>query len=527
MTKVATYLRGHISGEVSVRADDLARVSTDGGILQILPELVVSPRSTNDIRKVARFSWQLAEKGHPLSITSRGGGTDLTGASIGKGIILDMTRFMYRIFEFDAKQQMVRLQPGTSVTSLQQALGLQGTTIRLLRDSASSGSAGGAVASAVVGSYANAHTIFESVDQLEVVLANGDVLQTEKISARELNKRKGLEGLIGDIYRGIDGIIDEYSEQIAKINPGDFTGYNSIAEVKRKDGSFDLTPLFIGSQGTLGIISEMILKVQPKITSRISAVLSFSSREQARDMLDELQKLHPQLLDFYEPELFSLAKKAGKTYGFLPADKELESPVVAISFEDDNERFIKKSAKKLRKLCAKDSSIELSFLDEDDGLNTLSAIKDVLEYASDPDSSNETAPSIYTGFHIPLTSLEVFLKELRELAEKEHVELPLVGHIATGLYGVYPALSLKKVGDKQKALKLIDKLADLVYSSGGILIAEGGEGILKSHVIRPKLDPKLVEMHDAIRKVFDPLSTLNPGVKQDIDLRTIAGHLKG
>ena len=79
------------------------------------------------------------------------------------------------------------------------------------------------------------------------MLANGDVLQTGRINKRELNKRKGVQGFIGDIYRGIDGIIEEYADVLGQLNMNDMTGYNSIADVKRKDGSFDLTPLFVGS----------------------------------------------------------------------------------------------------------------------------------------------------------------------------------------------------------------------------------------------------------------------------------------
>src|SRR3954469_4279382 len=114
MSKVASYLQEHILGEVSTNPAILTAMSHDGSVLEIKPEMGVYPRVTSDVRKVARFAWQLAEKGHVLPITSRGYGTDETGAAIGKGIIVSFPAHMNRLFEFDAKQKMIRLQPGVN-----------------------------------------------------------------------------------------------------------------------------------------------------------------------------------------------------------------------------------------------------------------------------------------------------------------------------------------------------------------------------------------------------------------------------
>src|ERR1700754_2035204 len=126
MNKVASYLQGHISGEVLI--SDAARdfFSTDASVLEVKPNLIVYPRSTNDVRKVARFAWQLAEKGHKLPITARGSGTDQTGAAIGSGMLMVFPAHMSRILEIDTKSRMVRLQPGVNFKSLQETLHTHG-----------------------------------------------------------------------------------------------------------------------------------------------------------------------------------------------------------------------------------------------------------------------------------------------------------------------------------------------------------------------------------------------------------------
>jgi FAD/FMN-containing dehydrogenase len=292
-------------------------MSDDAGVLKIVPEMVIYPRSTNDIRKVCRFAWQLAEKGHVIPVTVRGAGTDSTGAAIGKGASVVTTAHMNKIFEYDAKQKLVRLQPGVSIGALSQALSLYGTSIMSLAGSHAFGTIGGAIASAVAGPLAGKYgTIERAIDQLEVVLANGDVIQTGRINKRELSRRKGLQTFEGDIYRGIDGIIEESADILDNLRSNDATGYNTIADVKQKDGSFDLTPLFIGSQGTLGIITEMILRAEYRSLHYGVAALVFASANTARDALDDLCKMTPAFVEYFDAEFFNTAATCGRRYNF-------------------------------------------------------------------------------------------------------------------------------------------------------------------------------------------------------------------
>lgn len=528
MSKVAAYLRGHISGEVSTRDDVRASAATDGGVLAIKPELVIYPRNTNDIRKIARFAWQLAEKGHVLPLTVRGGGTDETGASIGKGAIIATTAHMNKVFEYDAKQRLVRLQPGASVGALQSALALQGTSIMSLAGSHPDGTVGGAIANAVAGPLAGKYgTIQQAINQLEVVLANGEVLQTGRISKRELSRKKGLQGFEGDIYRGIDGVIEEYEEVLPKLAANDAAGYNTIADVKRKDGSFDLTPLFVGSQGTLGIISEAIVRAEHRNPAISSAVLVFSDSNTARDALDALAGMRPSLLEYYDAELFDAAAKQGRAYKFYTDASEQFTPqsVVLIAFDEFNAHQRKKNVKKVAKLYEKTEGIQV--VCEDDAMTSeLLAVLDVAYYTMAPDKASISPSGLYGGFHIPTAQLEKFTEGLQQLAAHEHTPLPMAGHVITNTYTVYPSLSLDKVADKQKLFKLLDNLTKLVHQHGGTMVAEGGEGRLKARGIYPELDDKVVAMYEAVRKVCDPLGTLNPGVKQVNDIRAIATQLK-
>lgn len=527
MSKIAAYLRGHISGEVSTRDDIRNALATDAGMLAIKPELVVYPRNTNDVRKIARFSWQLAENGHALPLTIRGAGTDTTGAAVGKGALIVTAAHMNQVFEYDAKQKMIRLQPGVTVSALLSALTLSGASVPSIVGAKPYGTVGGAIATAVAGPLAGKYgSIAQTLDQLEVVLASGDVLQTKRINKRELNRKKGLQGFEGDIYRGIDGIVEEYADVFDKLALNDMAGYNTIADVKRKDGSFDLTPLFVGSQGTLGFVTEMIMKADFRSNKTGSLAIVFGESDAARDALDQLANLRPALLEYYDADLFTAAIKAGRSYKFYTeaSEKMVPQSVVVVGFDDFNDHRRQKNVKKAAKLFDKAKNVHIT-LEDGNQPGELEAILDVTYYTMVPDGTTAASTDLFSGFYIPTARLEDFMKALRALAAHEHVALPLAGHAITNTYAVYPSLSLAKVADKQKFFKLIDALTKLVYAHGGTMVAEGGEGRLKTRAIYAELDTRVVEMYDAIRKVFDPFGTLNPGVKQVSDVRTLASAL--
>lgn len=528
MNKVAIYLRGHISGEVNTRDDVREAMSIDSGVLKQKPEMVIYPRNTNDIRKVARFSWQLAEKGHKLPITARGAGTDATGAAIGKGISLVTAAHMNTLFEYDAKQKLIRLQPGVTVGALNQALALHSTCIMALVGSHPYGTVGGAIASGVTGPLAGKYKGIEpTIDQLEVVLANGDVLQTRRINKRELNKLKGAQSFAGDIYRGIDRIIEDYADVLDTLRSNDAVGYNTIADVKQKDGSFDLTPLFVGSQGTLGIISEMIMKSEFRSQHTATAALVFSSSNAARDALDDLCRMTPAYVEYFDAELFETAALLGREFAFYKQAKQTIEPasVVIVGFDEFSERARTKHLKKINKLFGNTDGVALTIASVDTADDLASAL-DVVHYTAFPDHATEVAPQLFSGFHVPTERLEDFVHALDALAKKEHTALPLSGHAYTNIYSVHPAFSLAKVGDKQKIFKLLGELTKIVYDHGGTMIAEGGEGRLKAKFIYAELDEKLIEMYEEIRKVCDPHGTLNPGVKQVGEVRAMAEMLR-
>ena len=527
MSKVATYLQEHIQGEVSTDPLVLKHMSTDLSVITITPEIVIYPRSSSDIRKVARFSWQLAEKGHILPMTVRGGGSDLTGASIGSGIIIATTAYLNKIFEFDQKQKLIRLQPGLSVKSLNDALSLQGMSIPPLVYLPAYATVGGAIGNNASGPLTGKYgDTCDWTHKLEVVLATGDLIQTGRISKRDLNKKKGVDGFEGQIYREVDNLIEDNKQLIESHHNSsvrDNSAYYSITKVKKRDGSFDLTPLIVGSQGTLAIVSELIMKADFASDQWSASVVSFDDLSQARDAVDHIKKLNPTVLEFFDGELFASAVKTGKKYEFY--DESSTKAVIIVGFDDFSSRARAKKIKKLNKWAKKTSANIISALD-DEAFDLLS-IRDVMKLRVT--ANNKTAmstPPLFDGAYIPWERFEEFSNALAQMAIKQRVSLPLYGRPIENIYSTRPLLNLQKVSDKQKILKLIDEYSKLVNDYGGHLIGQDGEGRIKARFSKKQDDEDMQAVFTELKNIFDPHGILNQGVKQSADVKQLVSQLR-
>jgi FAD/FMN-containing dehydrogenase len=524
MNKIASYLSQHLSGEVSSAQSLRKLYSTDGGILSIAPEIVVFPRVTNDIRKVARFTWQLAEKGHTVGVTVRGFGGDATGAAIGKGIVIDTSKQLNGIIEIAAKDKLVHVQPGTSLSVVEEALKWQGLALpgashRGLRDV----SVGGAIANDSLGADGS---VSDAIKKLEVVLANGDIIETSKLSRREVSKKLGAQTFEGEIYRKLEGLIEDNEtliKQLAEDTTRDNTGYKRIASVRAKDGSFDLTPLFIGSQGTLGIISEVVLKTEFYALDETLAIIVADSVQTGRDVSDRLIELEPAELRVIDGVLLRRAEINGASFSLL-GSVESVGAVVLIRFNDFSTRTQDHKLKKLKKLLKKINMASIDSTERDPAdFKSLTRLGQTLQLGA---SDDKIAMPIINGVSIPANRCEEFELAVRDLATKHHLELPLEYDAIAGVYNAFPLLELGSVADKQKIFKLLAEYSTLVDKCGGAFTADGAEGRLKANAAWATLDEAHARLYEQVRQIFDPFGTLNPGVKQTGELRSLVAHLR-
>ncbi len=531
MNKISRFLQEHLDGEVLTSAGVRDYFSTDASVLKLTPQMVVYPAGKNDVRKVTRFCWQLAEKGHLLPITPRGRGTDQAGAAIGQGLIMAFPAHMNKLLEIDTKQRMVRLQPGANFGAVQDTLQTHGLYLPPYPASISYSTIGGAIANNCAGERSLKYgPIADWVDQLEVVLANGEIIYTERISKRELNRRKGLSTMEGEIYRQVDGLISDNWDVLGKYADSrqvskNSSGYNLTA-VKRSDGSLDLTPLFVGSQGTLGIVTEAILRCAPHTPQSELLVAEFASLEAAGQAVEDLVKLKPCSLEMVDRHLLEFVQKhqPDMLKDLLGEDGTMPAVVLLAEF-DGPSHARRKAAKKAFKLL--ESKVRrLRRSDEFYEQQRFWAIRhSAASVVNFNDAGRAALPIIEDGV-VPRRKLVEYIEKVYQLLDRHHLEAAVWGHAGDANLHMQPLLDLSKIGERQKAFKLMQEYYAMVIALGGSITAEHGDGRLRSPFLVKQHGLDIVELFSQVKKFFDPRGTLNPGVKLHTDISDLVPILR-
>lgn len=530
MSKIATYLNEHLTGEVATSGVEITDASTDGGVLLQKPEMVAHTANTSDIRKIARFCWQLAEKGHVLPVVVRGQGTDSTSGAIGSGVVISPEKYMNRVIGIDQKQRLIHVQSGASCSGVNMTLSThRGMTLPYDAFGPGIGTVGGAIASGSVGLMSQRYGTFGSaVQQLEVVLANGDVLQTGKLTKRELNAKKGLHTMEGEIYRNIDNLLSDNEELIKSLrsNPGhDAGGYSSIAHVKNKDGSIDLTPLFVGSQGSLGIITEVIMQARferKELTFVLAAYSDAGDAQAAADIAVETKGVVS--VEIIDGRVLARAAKQGKKRDFAPAECFKKGALVVVIYDEFNERNREKSAKKLIKQLEKTSGVVHTSMNSL-ASSEIAEIYAPLSVASSPSVAGQVVPGVFSGIWLPKVRIDSFWTKLRKLEKTYGIDLPLYIDVKNGFVDLLPVFDMKKVSDRQKLLKILAELAVIVQESEGSLSGRGGDGRLKSLVSQKVAGDDVLKLYEEVKQIFDPHNIFNPGVKQSMASKDVVSQL--
>lgn len=530
MNKVAHYLQEHLAGEVVTGDDARKYFSTDGSVLEIVPAIITYPRNENDVRKTARFTWQLAERGRVIPITPRGAGTDQAGAAIGEGIMLVFPAHMHRILEFDSKSGDVSCEPGLNFGKLQQALYTHGRFVPLYPASMQYSTIGGAVANNCGGEKTIKYgSIRNFVDGLRVVLANGEVIETRRLSKRELRKKLGLSGLEGDIYRSLDTLIEENSDAIDSLSldvTKNSAGY-AVNEVKHKDGSFDLTPLIVGSQGTLGLVTEIKLASEAYSPKRVLIAAFLDDLSHLEPVISELRSLKqvPSAVEFVDKNLLNFLQANNPNQLKDILKPPFPAGILLIEFDDDSERALKKASKKARKILEK-SGVEYRVETDDEKREDLWRIRhSVATLLAHTEGSKRAVPMVEDGA-VPIEQLPVFIENIHKLFKHHDLPVAVWGHAGNANLHVYPFLALSQLGDRQKVFRIIDDYYNMLISLGGSTSGQHNDGRLRGPYLEKLYGEEAYALFKKIKNIFDPYGTLNPGVKMGVTLDDIKPLLR-
>lgn len=531
MSKVAHYLQEHLTGEVLTSAAIRKYFSTDGGVFTVTPSLIVYPRGEADVRKAARFSWQLAERGRVVPITARGLGTDQGGAAVGTGIMMVFPAHMNRVLELDGKTGDVVVEPGINYGKLQQTLHTHGRFLPPFPSSIEYSSIGGAIANNAAGEKTIKYgATREFTKSLRVVLANGELIETRRLSKRELSKKMGLTSFEGEVYRALDALIEENKQiiQDSELHVSKNSAGYDIHDVKRKDGSFDLTPLIVGSQGTLGIVTEATLGTAPYNPETTLIAAFFDNMQVAEQVLAEVRSLPetPSAMEMVDDHLLNFLDQHNPNLLKGIVKKPFHKLIVLIEFDNPNQRIQKKMAKRTTKALNKFQVPFQIETDEHEKEKLWLIRHSAAAVISHSEGNTKALPIIEDGI-VPVEKFHEYLSNVYDLFAKYNLQAAIWGHAGNANIHMQPFLDLSQVGDRQKVFKIIDDYYNMVISLGGSTSGEHSDGRLRAPYLAKLYGDALYEVFQKTKLIFDPHGILNPGVKIDVttdDVKPLLRH---
>ncbi len=514
---IAALVRGQLHRDDATRQ----RYSVDGSIFEITPAAVLAPKDAGDIQAVAHLLWTMAEQGKQVpSLVARGAGSDQAGGPLGDGIVVDMRAHMNQILEIG--EDFVRCQPGVRYGELQAELKKHGRYLPPYPASLELCTIGGAVANNSSGEktvkYGDTR---DYVNSLKVILANGDEIEVRSLDRAELAGKMHHYTLEGQVYRELKRLLDTHPREDAlpKFHvTKNSTGY-AVWEVQKND-HFNLVKLFVGSQGTLGIITEITLRTDPVPSGTALIAAYYASPELAAESVEQLLILRPSALEIVDRNLLELVeeRQPGHLHGLLPA--EIPEIVLVIEFDDHSsaERAAKmKAAKSILRHHASSFREAVSAEEQDRLWKLRRSAAAVIWTVSGPEKA---LPIVEDGI-VPAALLPEFFKRAYALFAKYGLKIAVWGHAGDANLHMQPFLNLSLAEDRDKIWPFVEEFHTLVIEMGGCISAEHNDGLLRSPYLRAQYGEDLYRIFQHVKQVFDPHNFLNPGKKVDVSLETI------
>ncbi|MBI2409515.1 FAD-binding oxidoreductase [Candidatus Kaiserbacteria bacterium] len=545
MANLKNILGAAIRGEVADDAETLTKFSRDTSLFERRPELVAYPKDAEDVSALVKALRQAQGERPDVSLTARAAGTDMSGGPLTRSVVVSLEHLNH-IGEVEHSEDtepqrgiggFAVTEPGVLYRDFEKATLEKGLLLPSYPASRELCAMGGIVANNSGGERTLKYGKTEKyVEELDVVLSDGSLATFKSLTPGEVEEKKKLQTLEGEIYREMDALLSENAALIAAHRPKvskNSAGYALWSIRDAQTGAFNLAKLICGSQGTLALWTKAKLAlVRPK-EHRAMLVIFLHDLAPLPEIVKRILAEEPESFESYDDHTFKLAVKfipqMLAQMGFVKAARlgiEFipEAALVATGGVPKLLLMAEFAEDTLEAADAKASAAEAALADlhlqtkieknEKESEKYWIVRRESFNLLRKNVHDLHTAPFI-DDFVVPPASYPDFLPKLDALVQEyaSHFVYTIAGHVGNGNFHIIPLMDLSKEENRQVILELGPRVYDLVVKEGGTTTGEHNDGIIRTPYLPLVFGEEMMRLFERTKHIFDPTNLFNPGKK--------------
>jgi FAD/FMN-containing dehydrogenase len=534
-----TYSNGHQekkrNGEISFEEADLELHAKDASLFYVKPAMIIYPKDKFDIVQIVKYVAGL--KGE-VSITVRAAGTCMSGGSLNNSIILDVTKYLNKIGGFDVKNKNIVCEPGVYFRDLEEVLDKKNLMFPSYPASKDLCCVGGMVANNSAGEKTLLYGQTKDwVEEIEMVLSDGTIHNFKKLSFKEVQdfiygNEKG--GFLENIYFEVIKLIELNKQEVQNSKPKvskNSSGYNLWDVIDFENETVDICKLIVGSQGTLGIITCVKLKLvqKPKYSQMMTVMLPDLKNLVA--VVEEILKSKPESLESFDDHTFVVAMR------FLPTILwKMKGNIfqLALSFIPEMWMALTGGIPKIILLAEFTGSTQAEANKKAN--NALKNFQKIYFYKARV-TKNETDISKYWTFRresfnllrskmagfrtapfvedviVPIEVMREFIPMVQNILDKYNFTYTIAGHAGNGHFHIIPLMKLNSEKEVSSIKVCNQEIFSLVGKLGGSISGEHNDGWVRTPYLHYMFSNNMLNLFLRIKNIFDIKNIFNPNKK--------------